>query len=305
MPSGAKARTRLGSFNVRAEARTLQKSELDRLCSEGSRSRIASPFMSSKTDQRAQEILRLLLRQGKTSIEELTGILGKSPASVRRDLIRLQERGLVHRTHGGVMLAEQVVYEPFRFDASFQVREDRFAQEKQRIARVATDMILEGETIGLTAGTTTTQVARGLRQRSGLRIITNAVNIGMELSNCAGLGTNLTGGIMRWAGAFSLVGPAALESLNAFIMDRVFIGVCGVDPKRGATTIEPDEAAVFRAMTRQAKQVIVVADSSKVGIMSPAVICPPEVVNVLITDDGISKEALEAFTRIGTRVLVA
>jgi len=123
--------------------------------------------MSSKTDQRAQEILRLLLRQGKTSIEELTGILGKSPASVRRDLIRLQERGLVHRTHGGVMLAEQVVYEPFRFDASFQVREDRFAQEKQRIARVATDMILEGETIGLTAGTTTTQVARGLRQRSG------------------------------------------------------------------------------------------------------------------------------------------
>ena len=65
--------------------------------------------MSSKTDQRAQEILRLLLRQGKTSIEELTRILGKSPASVRRDLIRLEERGLVHRTHGGVMLAEQVV----------------------------------------------------------------------------------------------------------------------------------------------------------------------------------------------------
>ncbi|MDT7817502.1 MAG: DeoR family transcriptional regulator, aga operon transcriptional repressor [Acidobacteriaceae bacterium] len=261
--------------------------------------------MSSKTDQRAQEILRLLLRQGKTSIEELTGILGKSPASVRRDLIRLQERGLVHRTHGGAMLAEQVVYEPFRFDASFQVREDRFAAEKQRIARVAADMILEGETIGLTAGTTTTQVARGLRQRSGLRIITNAVNIGMELSNCTGLGTNLTGGSMRWAGAFSLVGPAALESLNAFIMDRVFIGVCGVDPKRGATTIEPDEAAVFRAMARQAKQVIVVADSSKVGMMSPAVICPPDMVNVLITDDGISKGALEAFTRIGTHVLIA
>ena len=92
--------------------------------------------MSSKTDQRAHKILRLLLRQGKTSIEELTKILGKSPASVRRDLIRLEERGLVHRTHGGVMLAEQVVYEPFRFDASFQVREDRFAAEKQRIARV-------------------------------------------------------------------------------------------------------------------------------------------------------------------------
>jgi DeoR family transcriptional regulator of aga operon len=261
--------------------------------------------MSSKTDQRAQEILRLLLRQGKTSIEELTGILGKSPASVRRDLIRLEERRLVHRTHGGVMLAEQVVYEPFRFDASFQVREDRFAAEKQRIARVAAGMVLEGETIGLTAGTTTTQVARSLRQRSGLRIITNAVNIGMELSNCVGLETNLTGGSMRWAGAFSLVGSAAVESLSAFIMDRAFIGVCGVDPKRGATTIEDDEAAVFRAMARQAKEVIVVADSSKVGMMSPAVICPPEAVDVLITDDGISTVALEAFARIGVRVLVA
>jgi DeoR family transcriptional regulator of aga operon len=261
--------------------------------------------MSSKTNQRANEILRLLLRQGKTSIEELTGIFAMSPASVRRDLLRLEERGLVHRTHGGAMLAEQVVYEPFRFDASFQVREDRFAAEKQRIGVVAAGLVLEGETIGLAAGTTTTQVARCLRQRSGLRILTNALNIGMELSNCSGLGTNLTGGSMRWAGAFSLVGPAAVESVNAFILDRVFLGVCGVDPVCGATTIEPDEAAVFRAMIKQAKQVIVVADSSKVGMTSPAVICPPQGIHVLITDDGVSKAALDGFARIGVRVLIA
>src|SRR5271155_4958989 len=97
--------------------------------------------MSSKTDQRANEILRLLLRHGKTSIEELTGIFGSSPASVRRDLVRLEERGLVHRTHGGAMLAEQVVYEPFRFDESFLVREDRFAKEKQRIATAAAALV--------------------------------------------------------------------------------------------------------------------------------------------------------------------
>jgi DeoR family transcriptional regulator of aga operon len=111
--------------------------------------------MSSKTDRRAKEILRLLLHQGKTSIEELTSVMGTSPASVRRDLVRLEERGLVHRTHGGAMLAEQAVYEPFRFDASFQVREDRFAQEKQRIGKAAASLVEEGETIGLTAGTTT------------------------------------------------------------------------------------------------------------------------------------------------------
>jgi DeoR family transcriptional regulator of aga operon len=260
--------------------------------------------MSSKTDRRAKEILRLLLRQGKTSIEELTSVFGTSPASVRRDLVRLEERGLVHRTHGGAMLAEQAVYEPFRFDASFQVREDRFAQEKQRIGVAAAALVEEGETIGITAGTTTTQLAHHLRQRNNLRIVTNAVNIGMELSASAGLVVNLTGGSMRWAGAFSLIGAPAVESLKFFVMDRVFIGVTGVDPERGATTIEPDEAAVFRAMAAQSKQVVVIADSSKIGMVSPAVICSTSEINVLITDDGVSEETLAGFTRVGVKILI-
>lgn len=75
--------------------------------------------VSSKIDKRAKEILRLLLHHGKTSVDELTVLLKMSPASARRDLVRLEERGLVHRTHGGAMLADQAVYEPFRFDAAF------------------------------------------------------------------------------------------------------------------------------------------------------------------------------------------
>ena len=259
--------------------------------------------MSSKTDIRAKEILRLLLGHGKTSVEELTELFGTSPASIRRDLVRMEERGLVHRTHGGAMLADQAVYEPFRFDASFQVREERFAQEKNRIAIAAAELVHEKETVGITAGTTTTQVARLLRHRTGLHIITNAVNIGMELSSSNGLDTTLTGGCMRWPGAFSLIGPTAIESINVVVMDRVFIGVCGVDAARGATTIEAEEAAVFRAMIRQARQVVVVADSSKVGMISPAVICPVSDIGILITDDGISEEASLAFTRSGVKVL--
>ncbi len=261
--------------------------------------------MSSKTDKRAKEILRILLSNGKTSVEELTDRFSTSPASVRRDLVRLEERGLVHRTHGGAMLAGQAVYEPFRFDASFHEREERFTQEKQRIAVAAAELIREQETIGFTAGTTTTLVARALRARTGLHIITNAVNIGMELSSSNGLDTTLTGGCMRWPGAFSLIGPAALETLNVIVMDKVFIGVCGVDPERGATTIEAEEAAVFRTMTRRAKQVIVVADSSKVGMVSPAVICAPSDMHVLITDDGISADAVKAFRRHGVHLVIA
>ncbi len=115
-----------------------------------------NPSPLSKTDKRAKEILRLLLRHGKTPVDELTILLKTSPASVRRDLVRLEERGLVHRTHGGAMLAGQAVYEPFQFDASYGIREERFAKEKQRIALAAAELVQENETIGFTTGTTTT-----------------------------------------------------------------------------------------------------------------------------------------------------
>ncbi len=202
------------------------------------------------------------------------------------------------------MLAGQT-YEPFRFDASFQVREDRFAAEKGRIASAAAAMIDEGETIGITAGTTTTQVARALRLRSGLHIVTNAVNIALEMSAMDGLQTTLTGGCMRWPGAFSLVGPAALETLNLVMLDKLFLSVCGIDPEHGATTIQADEAALFRAMCRRARQVIVVADSSKLQMTSPAVICPAADIDVLVTDDGILDTAMSAFKKAQIEVRIA
>jgi DeoR family transcriptional regulator of aga operon len=259
--------------------------------------------MSSKTDLRAKEILRLLLRHGKTSVEDLTAALSASPASIRRDLVRLEARGLVHRTHGGAMLSGRQVYEPFRFDASFHVREDRFAAEKQRIAQAAAAMVRENETIGISAGTTTTLLAKQLLNRRNIHVVTNAVNIGMELGSSAHIETTLTGGAMRWAGAFSLVGPAAIETLNMFVVDRLFLGVTGLHAEHGATMIEPEEAAISRVMVKQAKEVVVVADSSKIGMVSPAVICLPREIDVLITDDGIDPESATAFTAAGTRIV--
>jgi DeoR family transcriptional regulator of aga operon len=263
--------------------------------------------MSVNTDKRAKEILHVLLRNGKTSVDDLIASIGTSPASIRRDLVRLEKQGLVHRTHGGAMLAGErtPVYEPFRFDAAFQVREDRFAAEKHRIARAAAARVQENETIGIAAGTTTTLVARQLVHRKNLHIITNAVNVGMELSSSARVQTTLTGGSMRWAGAFSLVGPAALESLTLVVMDRLFLGATGVDPVRGATVIQAEEAAVFRAMARQSRQRIIVADSSKLGLVSPAVVCAPGEIDLLITDDGISDEIAAGFAAAGIKILVA
>jgi DeoR family transcriptional regulator of aga operon len=259
--------------------------------------------MSIKTEQRGKRILQILLQRGNASVDELVGVLDTSAPSVRRDLARLEERNLVHRTHGGARLAGQMQYEAFRFDSSYHVREARFADEKRRISVAAAELIREHDTVGFTAGTTPTQVARCIRHRNAIHVITNAVNIGMELSNQPALNVTLTGGTMRWAGAFSLTGPTAIEMLNGVFMDKAFIGVCGIDVQRGASTIEPDEAAVFRAMVRQAKQVIVVADSSKIGMVSPALICPATEIDILVTDSGISPDALAGFKAGGIEVL--
>ncbi len=260
--------------------------------------------MSARTDKRANQILHAVLRNGTTSVDELVRLTGASPASVRRDLTRLEERGLVRRTHGGAKLAGQAQYQPFRFDSSFQERESRFSEEKRRIGIAAAELIQERETIGLTAGTTTTQVARCIRHRSGIQVVTNAVNIGMELSNQPRLNVTLVGGTMRWAGAFSMTGPIALEAVSGIFMDKVFIGGTGIDPVHGATAIEADEAAVFRAFVRQSKQTIIVADSSKIGMVSPALICPIQQIQKVITDQGIDSAMLDAFRAAGVEVIV-
>lgn len=260
--------------------------------------------MAQKTEKRAKEILHLLLHQGKTSVEQLAEHFQTSSTSVRRDLARLERQGLVHRTRGGAMLARQT-YEPFRFDATFTEREKRFQREKQLIATKAATLIADGETVGLTAGTTTTQVARALRGRKGLRVLTNAVNIGLELSASEGPETTLTGGCMMWPGAFSLTGPTALEAIDGFVLDRILLGVTGIDIKHGATMIEIEEAAVSRAMVRQAREVVVVADSSKVGMTSRAIICGIQKINALVTDSGIPEDARTELEGHGVRVLIA
>ena len=255
-----------------------------------------------KAKNRADLILRELRQEGSLSLDDLISRLSTSAASVRRDLSKLEVKGLVRRTHGGVTLVEPLLYEPFRYDSLFQNREQHRPAEKRRIGAAAAELIQENETVGFTAGTTTTYVARNLRNRPNIRVITNAINIAMELSNCPGLKTFVTGGFVQWAGSFSLVGHAAITSLNDVFLDRVFVSVCGIDAGRGITVIEPEEGLTFRTMINQSKQTIVVADSSKIGIVTPALICPISNVHVLITDTRASDKAIAPFLQRGIEV---
>src|SRR5579863_4456 len=255
-----------------------------------------------KANNRADQILRGLRQEGDLSLELLIKRLGASADSGRRDLTKLGAKGLVRRTHGGVTLVEPLLYEPFRYDSLFQNREQQSTAEKRKIGLAASELIHENETVGFTAGTTTTHVARNLRNRHNIRVITNGINIAMELSNCPGLKTFVTGGFVQWAGSFSLVGHAAITSLNDIYMDRVFVSVCGIDIARGITVIEPEEALTFRMMIQQSKQIVVVADSTKIGMVTPSLICPITDVNVLITDKSASDKSIAPFVERGIDV---
>jgi DeoR family transcriptional regulator of aga operon len=253
---------------------------------------------------RGQEILQELLRTGKVTVEDLAHRLKVSAATIRRDLTELEQRGLLRRSHGGAVSIEPALYEPFRNVSSFQEQEEQLTTEKRRIGLAAAEIIADGETIALGAGTTTTQVARSLRHRKGITVLTNAVNIAMELSHQDDIKILVTGGVLSGAW-FALVGPSAIQSVNEFFVDKAFIGVDGIHSEHGLTTNYPDQATIHRAMLQQARQKIVVADHRKIGVAATALIWPPSGIDLFITDRSADDESVEAFVAKGIKVRCA
>jgi DeoR family transcriptional regulator of aga operon len=253
---------------------------------------------SSSTHQRAHLILQELLRAGKVSVATLAKRLKVSPATIRRDLTELEQRGLLRRSHGGAVSVQPMLYEPFRHVSYFHAQERERSAEKRRIGLVAAELISDGDILAIGAGTTATQVGRSVCLHKGITVLTNAVNVAMELSHRDDLKVIVTGGFLSgdW---FALVGPASIESVREIFVDKVFIGVDGIHHEYGLTTNYPDQATIHRAMMRQARQKIIVADHRKIGAIGTALICPVEEIDILITDQGATDEAIAPFLKMG------
>lgn len=249
----------------------------------------------------SDEILQELLRNGEVAVDKLAAQLNVSPSTVRRSLSALEQQGLLRRTHGGAVSVEPALYEPFRHVSSFQEQEQQRAIEKRRIGLAAAALISDGEVIAIGAGTTTTQVARSIRHRKNITVVTNAVNIAMELSHRDDLKLIVTGGSLSgdW---FALVGPTAIANVGELFVDKMFVGVDGINVEHGLTTNYPDQAAIHRAMLKQARQKIVVADYQKVGATGTALICPISEIDIFITNKGNSSNATASFTKEGIKV---
>jgi len=250
-----------------------------------------------RQNERLAAILDELASDRAVVVAELASRLGVSTATVRRDLELLQDQRLLTRTHGGAV-AQGVLYElPLRYKSA------RRHEEKQRIAKVAADRVADGGTVGLTGGTTCTEVARALVDRDGLTVVTNALNIASELAIRPNLRLVVTGGTAR-PESYELVGPIAEQALDALRLDIALIGVDGIDAHHGCTTHHEVEAHTNATLISRARRVVVVADSSKVGAAAFVRICPVERVDELITDPGANIRALRALRDAGLEVTV-
>ncbi len=231
-------------------------------------------------------------------VSALQPLLQASEASIRRDLQALQDAGLLKRTHGGAVLNQTAAFEPSLAD-----KDDQFDAEKRAIARVAAGLVGPGETVLLDSGSTTFRIARELKHKRNLTVVTNAVNIAWELAS-GDVEVMLTGGTLRHA-TQSLVGPVAESTLAGLHVDKLFLATNGLDLKRGLTTPNLLEAQAKRAMIDSAREVIVVADHSKFGRITFRQFSGLDHIDCLITDASAPEKFLRALKQKKIRILVA
>jgi DeoR family transcriptional regulator, aga operon transcriptional repressor len=226
---------------------------------------------------RLSAILEMLSTEGAVDVSELVESFGVSPATARRDLQLLEDQRMLSRTHGGAVSRDLLYELPLRYKAA------RHEVEKKRIAAEAALRVRNDSVVGLTGGTTTTEVARALAERRDITVVTNALNVAEELAIRTDIRLVVTGGTAR-PESYELVGPVAERTLEEVNLDVAFVGVDGISIEAGLTTHHDIEAHTNRTMIERARRVVVVADGSKLGRVAFAQICPLDMVDELITD---------------------
>jgi DeoR/GlpR family transcriptional regulator of sugar metabolism len=259
-----------------------------------------------KTTQRSEFILQELLRAGTVSVDELAARLQVDTSTIRRDLEKRERQQLLRRVHGGAVQIDPLTYTAYADGLTFQSNMQKQVEEKTRIALAAARTIQPGDTIALSPGTTTTHLARAIRQLQipRLTIVTNALNIAMELAGLRDLSLTLVGGMLL-PDFFAAVGPLAEHSLDELYTNTAFVGSHGVSPEHGLTGPNQLEALTFRAMMRRARQTVVLADHTKLGHVALYRIAPVTAMHALITDRAAPPEIVRQLEAAGIAVELA
>lgn len=248
-------------------------------------------------EERFERMRTELSAYGVLDSNEFADRVGVSRATIRRDLDILEERGLLKRTHGGAVPIDPKEEQPFTSKIQLS------SPEKREIGRLTAQLLPDGAVIGCTGGTTIMNVMKSLRSKH-LTVITNAINVAVELASHDEVQIVVTGGTLR-PRTYELVGPEADETLKRFHLDIAVLGVDGISCERGISTYVLTEAHTAAMYIAQAKQVWVVADHTKIGKTAPALIAPIHQIHRLITDAGMDPVQKAEFEAAGVEIVIA
>ncbi len=248
-------------------------------------------------EERRRKILQILEKDGQVTISDLARRFKVSAVTIRADLDGLSENGSVLRSHGGAVKRNEAQDYPLRLKAALH------RPEKIRIGQAAGQLVQPNETIILDSGTTTAEIATYLKEKNlrPLTVITNALNISLELADAPGISVLVVGGLLRPV-SYSLVGPQAEAMLGDLHADKFFLAVDGFDLEGGPSTPDVLEAQLNTRMVEAAKETIVVADSSKLGRRSVSRIAAMERIDRLITDRRAPADFVDALRNRGVQV---
>jgi DeoR/GlpR family transcriptional regulator of sugar metabolism len=230
-------------------------------------------------ERRRDQILAYLSAHDRTPVSELSQVLGVSEVTVRKDLDVLEAQGVLTRVHGGAVVSGRG-----RLELYFAAREQEHLEEKRRIAQAAAALIRSGQRIFLDASTTALQVARLIKDREELVVVTNGLYTALELNFCEGVTTVVVGGTMRRRSS-SLVGTLNQNSLQRLRVDIGLFGARGVTARDGLMESDLDEAQLKQQLVSASALVVGIADSSKFGMVAFSAFALPHEIDRIITDE--------------------
>jgi DeoR family transcriptional regulator, fructose operon transcriptional repressor len=252
--------------------------------------------MIQQLNDRQEQILKMINRQKEIKVSELSHVFGVAEMTIRRDLEKMEQLGMIRRTFGGAIPVTSK-------DIDLWERARVMMEEKEQIGQTAARRIKPGEAIFIDAGSTTLQVARHLDPNADVTVVTNALNVTNELAN-KGISAIVVGGLLRKATS-SLVGPIAEEVIRKMAFDQVFLGASGVTVEHGFSNSNVFEAELKRLVISKAKKVNVVIDHSKFGIQSLASFAELHQVHHVYTDRAVESGLITTCRQSGIEIIAS
>ena len=248
-------------------------------------------------EERLDHISALLQEHGRASVTDLSERFGVSAVTIRNDLGTLEQQGRLVRTHGGAMALPDLGIEL----PAFALRKELHLAQKEKIGQAAAALVRDGDSIALDASTTAWQIARHLKDRRELTIVTNGLFVGLEFLDSPSVTVVMPGGSLRAASA-SLVGDQGAGILDRYHVQKGFFGAGGFTLEEGLTDTNQYEVELKQHMVRRSKQVIAVIDSSKWGQVTFASLAAVDELDHVISDKAAPPEMVDSLRELGVRV---